>query len=135
MTNNLPLNAIGNQPMSLSPEELAVVGTLGGAVIGALPSFISSLLNRRTEEKRHFNELVVKAATESWKFIAENSRSRAILPLEHYIIHTAKMCEFALSGGKVTAETTAQQLQEIDAVMKVLAKHASSVSSKSNTDA
>lgn len=121
--------------MSLSPEELAVVGTLGGAVIGALPSFITSLLNRRTEEQRHFQELTVRAATESWKFIAENSRSRGILPLEHFIIHTAKMCEFAFSGEKITPETTAARLKEIDAVMQVLVEHAHSVSTKRGPDA
>ena len=117
--------------MSLSPEELAVVGTLGGAVIGALPSFITSLLNRRSDTIKHFNELVVKAATENWKFVAEKSSSRVVLPLEHYIIHTAKMCEFALSGEKITPEATEQRLKEIDAVMQVLSKHAYSVSTGS----
>lgn len=121
--------------MSLSPEELAVVGTLGGALIGALPSFITSLLNRRSDTKKHFNELIVKAATENWKFVAEKSTSRVLLPLEHYIIHTAKMCEFALSGEKVTPETTEQRLKEIDAVMRVLANHAYSVSSTRKQEA
>lgn len=121
--------------MSLSPEELAVVGTLGGAVIGALPQFISSLLNRRTEEKRHFRELAVRAATESWKFIAENTKSRGILPLEHYIMHTAMMCDFAFSGEKITPEVASAKLKEIDSVMRVLVEHAHSVSSKPREEA
>jgi hypothetical protein len=115
--------------MALSPEELIAVVGLGGAVIGALPSLITSLVSRRAEDKRHFNELVFNAAIESWKFTVEKGASRRILPLEHYIIHTAKMCEFALSGEPVTPETTAQRLKEIESIMKVLIDHASSVSS------
>jgi hypothetical protein len=118
--------------MSLSPEELVVVGTLGGAIVGALPSFVSSILNRKVDEKKHFTEMVVKAATENWKFVAEKSASRAILPLEHYIIHTAKMCEFAFSGATVIPESTAKCLKEIEAVMNVLANHAASVSPSKN---
>ncbi|MHB1084434.1 MAG: hypothetical protein ACYCZA_06305 [Thiobacillus sp.] len=114
--------------MALSPEELVAVVGLGGAALGAFPGLIATFINRRAEDKKHFNELVVKAATENWKFVAEHSQSRAILPLEHYIIHTAKMCEFALSGDPVTPETTEKRLKEIDAVMTVLANHAFSVS-------
>lgn len=121
--------------MALSPEELVAVVGLGGAVIGALPSLITSLVSGRAEDRRHFNELVFNAAIESWKFTAEKSASRRILPLEHYIIHTAKMCEFAFSGKPVTPETTAQRLKEIEAVMKVLVEHASSVSSGGNPKA
>ena len=116
--------------MALSPEELVAVAGLGGAAIGALPNLISTFINRRAEDKKNFNELVVKAATENWKFVAEHSQSRAVLPLEHYIIHTAKMCEFALSGEPVTPETTEKRLNEIDAVMTVLTNHAFSISTK-----
>jgi hypothetical protein len=113
--------------MSLSPEVLVAIVGLGGAVIGALPGLITSLVNKRAEDKRHFNQLIFNAAIESWKLTAEHSRS--IMPLEHYIIHAAKMCEFALSGKPLTPETIAKQLQEIEAVMKVLSEHAKSVSS------
>jgi hypothetical protein len=115
--------------MALSSEVLVAIVGLGGALIGALPGLISTLLNRRAEDKRHFNELVFKAATESWKLVAEKSASSRLSPLEHYIIHTAKMCEFAFSGEKITPESTAQRLKEIDAVMVVLTEHANAVSS------
>jgi hypothetical protein len=113
--------------MALSPAELAVVGTIGGAIIGALPAFVTSLINRRAEERRHFKDMVVKAAMENWKFVAENSASRAVLPMEHYIIHTAKMCEFAFSDEPITPETTKKCLAEIEAIMTVLVEHARTV--------
>jgi hypothetical protein len=116
--------------MNLSPQELTIVGTLGGAIVGALPGIISSFLNRRTEERKQFKELVVKAAIESWKTHVELAGNRFMFPLEHYIIHTAKMCEFALSDKKLTPESMDQHLKELSAVMDVLVKHAESPSAK-----
>lgn len=121
--------------MTLTPEELIAIVGLGGVAIGALPSLIISFINRRAEDRHHFSELVFKAAIESWKFIGEKSTVQYILPLEHYIIHTAKMCEFALSGEKVTPETIVLRLKEVDAVMKVLAEHAYSISSNNKPHA
>ena len=87
--------------MALSPEDLAVVASLGGAIVGAVLGLVSSLLSKRSEERKQLKELVVKAAIESWKAHAERGPGR-LLPLEHYIIHTAKMCELALAEAKVT---------------------------------
>ena len=114
--------------MSLSPQELTVVAGLGGAIIGAMPGLISSLINRRTEERKQFKELVIKAAIESWKTTVEHSK--AVMPLEHYIVHSAKMCEFVLSDKKVTAETMRAHLQEVGALMDVLSVHAISAHPK-----
>jgi lipase chaperone LimK len=110
--------------MALSPEELAVVASLGGAVVGALPGLVSSFLTKRSDERKQFKELVVKAAIESWKTHAAHAGTRAMLPLEHYIIYTAKMCEFALADKKVTAESMRTHLQEVSALMEVLVQHA-----------
>lgn len=121
--------------MALSPEELVAVASLGGAAIGALPGIIAAVFSRRSEDKRHFNELVFNAATESWKLVAEKSAASRLAPLEHYIIHTAKMCEFAFSGEKITPESTAKQLKEIGAVMVVLAEHATSASTTCKPEA
>ncbi|BCO11373.1 hypothetical protein GEOBRER4_n1983 [Citrifermentans bremense] len=37
--------------MPLSPAELAVFGTLGGALVGGLSTAAVALINKRTEEK------------------------------------------------------------------------------------
>lgn len=110
--------------MALSPGELAVLASLGGALVGAVPGLVSSFLSKQSDERKHFKELVFKAATDSWKTHAEIGNGR-VLPLEHYIIHTAKMCEVALSDEELTAESMKKQLQKISALMDVLAEHAS----------
>jgi len=108
----------------MSPEVLGVVATLGGTVIGALPGLISSSINRKSEERKQFRELVIKAAIESWKTRVQHQSTVAILPLEHYIIHTAKMCELALSEKSITPEQMKHHLQEIENLMTILVEHA-----------
>ena len=109
--------------MPISPEVSTGLLTLGGAVVGAIPGLVSSFLNKRSDEKKQLIELVVNAATESWKTHVEHGQGN-MLPLEHYIIHTMKMCEFALSGKKVTPESMKTHLQETSALMDVLVEHA-----------
>jgi hypothetical protein len=110
--------------MALSPEVLAIVASLGGAFVGAIAVLGSSYLTKRSDERKQFKELAVKAAIESWKTHVEHAGKSAIFPLEHYIIHTAKMCEFAFADKKVTSESMKTYLQEVSALMEVLAEHA-----------
>lgn len=116
--------------MPLSPGELAVVASLGGTIVGAVPGLVSSFMSKRLEERKQFKELVVKAAIASWKTHVERGSER-MLPLEHYIIHTAKMCEFALADKGVTAESMRAHLQEVSALMDVLTEHVSTPHVKS----
>jgi len=118
--------------MAIPPEVLVAITGLLGAAIGSLPGLFFSVINRRAEDKKNFNELVVKAATENWKFVVEHSQSSTIMPLEHYIIHTAKMCEFALSVESITPENTEKRLKEIESIMTVLENHAIAVGHKSS---
>jgi gas vesicle protein len=111
--------------MPISSEVSTGLLTLGGAIVGAIPGLVSSFLSRRTDEKKQLRELVIKAATESWKTHAEHAGDRAMLPLEHYIIHTMKMCEFALSGANVTPDSLKTHLKEVSALMDILLEHAS----------
>lgn len=114
--------------MSFNPNELVVLATLGGAIVGTLPGIISTFVNKKSDEKKQFNEMVVKAATESWKTHVEHA-SGGILPLEHYIIHTSKMCDLALNG-KINTKNAKQKLSEIDSLMTILAEHASKTPKK-----
>ncbi len=113
--------------MTLTPSELTVLATLGGAVVGALPSTISLFVNKNIEVSKQFNELVVKAAIESWKSHVAHSKGGAIFPLEHYIIHTSKMCELALNKN-ISPENVKAELHKINDIMKLLEENALKVS-------
>jgi hypothetical protein len=109
--------------MSLAPGELALVGSLGGAIVGAIPGLVALFLNRQSEERKQFKELVFKSALESWKLRVD--KTGIIPPLETYVIHAAAMCEFAFAKKKITPEDMAKHLQELSAVMEVMAEHSS----------
>ena len=115
--------------MYFSSEELTVIGTLGGAFVGALSSTIISMVNKRSDEKRHFRELVVKTASEHWRHVAEISTAKTMPPLTDYIVHIVKMCDLALND-KLTADNVKPKLQEISALMDILYEHAKNVSKK-----
>src|ERR1041385_3772969 len=57
--------------MNLKPEELILIGTLAGALIGSLSTLLVTWLNKRPEERRHYRELVVNAAIEHWKHASD----------------------------------------------------------------
>ena len=105
-----------------TPEITTALLTLVGALVGALPGLISGFFSRRAEEKKQLRELVVKTAAENWRFIAENSK--AILPFEHYMIHTTMMCDLAFSDKEITEEGVTTHLAKVGAVMEALHKHA-----------
>lgn len=118
--------------MNLSPTELAVFGTLGGAFLGGLFTVLIAFINKRSEEKRHFRELIVKTASEHWKLVSEIAESNLMPPLINYIVHTAIMCDLILNK-KLDSKNIQTKLKEVDDLMAVLHNHAIEVSNKRTT--
>ena len=110
--------------MALTPGLTTGLVAIVSALVGAMPGIVSGFFNRRAEDKKQLRELVIKTAAENWRFVAENSRS--ILPFEHYMIHTAMMCDLAFSSEEITEERTSAHLSKVAAVMRVLELHAKS---------
>ena len=114
--------------MELTPEQTTGLVAIASALVGALPGIVSGFFTRKAEDKKQLRELVVKTAAENWRFVAENTK--AVFPFEHYMIHTAMMCDLAFSGEKITEESTTAHLAKVDSVMRTLGKHAISISAK-----
>lgn len=109
--------------ISISPE----VAALLGALIGSLPSLIARYMEGRVRAKEQMRELAVRAAIEGWKVRATLPGVTAVPPLEHAILHAAKMSELAFSDEKLTPEQVADRLKEVGALMDALAEHAQAV--------
>ena len=110
--------------MALSPELATGLLAIGSAAIGALPGLISGFFGRRADEKKQLRELVMKTTAENWRFIAENSK--AVLPFEHFMIHTTMMCDLVFSGKEITEEGIKAHLAKVSAIMNALHQHATS---------
>ena len=101
---------------------------IGAALAGAMPGLVSGLLSRKAEDKKQLRELVMHTTAANWRFVAENSK--AVLPFEHYMIHTSMMCELAFSGKEITEQRTKDHIAKVDLIMMTLAAHAISISTK-----
>jgi hypothetical protein len=82
----------------------AAVAGLTGACIGAMAgiagSVITTIITKRSEERRHRREVVLRTALESWresvafgKFRIEHGESVSIFPLESHIIPMGKIAD------------------------------------------
>ena len=101
---------------------------IGSALAGAMPGLVSGLLSRKAEDKKQLRELVMQTTAANWRFVAENSKS--VLPFEHYMIHASMMCELAFSDDEITEQRTKDHIAKVDLIMRTLASHAISVSTK-----
>ena|SRR5258708_36934393 len=102
--------------MNIRPEVLALIvalSAMAGATIPSLASVITTLITKRSEEKRHYRELVIGAAIENWKqFIALTPPGESIEPLEDFILHMMKFYDEILAK-KLDPKTMEARLQEL----------------------
>ena len=94
-------------------------------LFGAIIAFI----NRRSEERKHLRELIVKTSADHWKLVSEVAVSNIMPPLSNYIFHTAMMCDLILNK-KLNFKNIQNKLKEIDSLIDVLHKHAIEISQK-----
>ncbi|MEO5735974.1 MAG: hypothetical protein ABIQ82_00775 [Variovorax sp.] len=50
----------------MQSELIVVIGTLGGAAIGAVGALGTTWLTKRIDDRKNLRELALKAAIESW---------------------------------------------------------------------
>jgi len=119
--------------MDLSATEIAVIAALGGSFIAGFFATINSFISKRSEEKRHFRELVVKTAADHWNRVAEISVATKMPPLSTYIIHTVQMCDLAFSK-KLTAKNIGPKLEEMSLLMDAMLSHSARVNKNADRD-
>ena len=110
--------------MSVPPEVVAVLGTIGGGVIVGLFGVWVARIQAKAASQRHFRELVLKAATDNWKARLDLVGIETLMPLEHFIIHAARVCDVALDCEKLTPEQVCQRLDEIGTLVEAMSEHA-----------
>lgn len=115
--------------MDLDATKIAVLGTLGGAVIAGICTVTVAFINKRSEERKHFRELVIKTASDNWKYVAENSTSTVMPPLHTYIVNTVQMCDLALSKN-LSPEEVKQKLKASSKIMDIMIEHSSNMVKK-----
>lgn len=89
----------------MTPQELTVIGTLGGALIGSLATLAVTWLSKRSEDKRHHRQMVINTAVENYKAQIDAAKITGgkVLSLDYYVIHMLKLAEL-MGKRKITPE-------------------------------
>ena len=82
------------------PLWLPVIGTLGATLITGVIAFSINLVNKRSEERKHKQQLIIQAAIANWNRAYDIAKehqkagNRAVIsPLDIYLIHQMKLTE------------------------------------------
>ena len=115
--------------MNITPQTLALIVaicTLMGGLVGSFAAIVTTLLNKRSEERKHLRQLVVNAAIEDWKQQIEQYKIHQqpvpISPLDIYIVRMVKLSEVILTD-KVTSSNVEQKLKEVDEMTSQIMKY------------
>lgn len=103
----------------MEAERFVLIGTLGGALVGALSGLVATWISKIYEDRMHKRALVINAAMENWKKAIElalaQKREISINPVDDFIIHMMKFSELILEK-KITEANVIQKLSEIEKI-------------------
>ena len=114
--------------MDLSPAELAVFGTLAGAAIAAGTSILTTLINKRSEERKHLREQIIRALIEYWQkhhelIMSAEGKIKRVMPLDTYLVHVAAVMSEIMTT-KLTPENVPALLEKAHKISKAAADQA-----------
>lgn len=104
--------------MTEAVQLVLLAGAIGFAG-GALSTLVTLLIargTRKSEDRRHFIELVVKAGVENWKITSETTTKRVVLPMDMYILYMARFCELCFRDD-IDAASFDKKLAEVETWM------------------
>ena len=84
---------------------IAAISALVGSLIGSLSSLAATWINRKSEERKHYRELIISLAVENYK--EERLMARTLLekrpginqrlyPLSTYVVYMSKLAELII---------------------------------------
>jgi len=94
---------------------MTIIAAFGGALITGLIAIVISIINKRSEERKHMRELMLHTALEHFKTVCDATPGQDIFPLEAWIIHLLKISDVFLDA-KITKENVINKLKEAYAV-------------------
>ena len=123
--------------MELNAQVWTVISTLAGTFIGSLFTYLATRTAARSEERRQYKEVVIKAALENWKEGREHAKEWAksthqpvlYAPLDLYLIHAAKLIELTVNK-KFRASDVASILGEVHEVSRAAMESAKQYGAK-----
>jgi len=113
--------------MDTFPLWITVVSTLGGVLITAVASLVATYISKRSEERKHFQNLVVQIAISNWQEAAKHSN--AMPPVPHYVVYAALMARL-IDDPCLTPEKAKQSADRASRILDALTDNALAASRK-----
>ena len=99
---------------------LPIIGSLGATLITGLIAIGVTWINKRSEERKHKQQLIIQAAIANWNRdydIAKEHQKAGhtvrLTPLDIYLIHHMKLVE-VLMDPKITISNIDEKLSEVE---------------------
>lgn len=105
--------------MNLTSEELLVVGTLGGAMVGGVFGVLTSWITKRSEERRAHKELIMRVAADIFihQDKAAQARGGVSNPYHTYLLLMLVLSKF-VKKRNLTSEKVEKIINETKEIMK-----------------
>ncbi|MDP1760459.1 MAG: hypothetical protein Q8L01_03395 [Candidatus Woesebacteria bacterium] len=106
----------------MTSETLLLIGTLGGASIGAISAIITTIVTKIYEDKKELRRILLDAAITDWKQAHElairSGGNKKLFPLDSYLIHHSKILD-AILAKKTSKEELEKILDEENGLYKL----------------
>lgn len=109
--------------MEFSSEVLTLIGTLGGVLIGAVTTVATTYIAKRSEDRKHLQQIAMQTAVESWRATIESGSYKYVPPLSHYLINATLICKL-IDEKRLTPERVAQRAEEVSGILRTLEANA-----------
>jgi hypothetical protein len=121
------------EPSQMNSNNVALIAALStaiGTILGVvITSFIharTNRLNRESEERKHYKEIVVKAAIENWKenlAVAKLRSGAKVYPLESFIIAVATAAD-VIFDPTTNEGNLAERLEKANVLVRIAERSA-----------
>lgn len=112
-------------PPEILPVIIASSIVLVGSIINAVVLLKTNKRAKESEERRHYRELIIRSAIETWKQVNERTAKADTVnpyPLEAHIIRMVKFSELFIDQ-KFDASTLDQKLSEMNIATGMFIAH------------
>ena len=95
----------------------AFLFTIGGAAVGSITSIVIAVITSRAANRRHMQELVVRAATENWKGAVDvlKLNGGSVAPFDIYLVNALALFS-RIDFAKISPDDVTRILDEVSKI-------------------
>lgn len=113
--------------MDFNAQELTVIGTLTGTLLGGLFGFLTAWISKRSDERKSFNDLVVRVASEQYIHEIDTAVKKPggdwVMPYQVYLFDILQLAKI-VNKPFLRPKRIVRLLEQADRINKAVMDHA-----------